>query len=434
MATVIKKISELERLEELTSSSNVIIEENGKAKRFSAANLGKVKTVNGVEPDENGNIEVEVGFGGGGVSAQPDWNQNDESAADYVKNRTHYITITDKELLPETLFSNDDEGCAVVDYVDFEGINTATVTYDGKEYVCEVKKETNPNSYMYYLGNRTLGWGGEGAPDTGEPFYVEQWCELFEGEWDRSTIVCAADDSSHTVKIVCAVEDVKKIDENYIPDTIARVADIEAMLGNLNSASDKATYVEWNVNREYEFAPSPAGDALVKLSETVPGVDSIIGATFVVTLAVDGQTMTESAVITSDMVVETDYGYVYGYNEDAGLYFVTAESATIADTVLTRGVWCQNLAKMSGYVEFKIFKEFVTPKVTTAQVGQTIVVKSVDANGKPTEWEAVDIPDANAPKNEFILNSSTEGSAKKFKITVDDNGKLTATEIVESEA
>lgn len=71
MATVIKKISELDHMEELTSSSNVIIEENGEAKRFSAASLGKVKTVNGVEPDENGNIEVEVGGSGGGVSS---WN------------------------------------------------------------------------------------------------------------------------------------------------------------------------------------------------------------------------------------------------------------------------------------------------------------------------------------------------------------------------
>lgn len=32
---------------------------------------------------------------------------------------------------------------------------------------------------------------------------------------------------------------------------------------------------------------------------------------------------------------------------------------------------------------------------------------------------------------EFVLNSSTEGSTKKFKITVDDNGTLTATEITE---
>jgi hypothetical protein len=32
---------------------------------------------------------------------------------------------------------------------------------------------------------------------------------------------------------------------------------------------------------------------------------------------------------------------------------------------------------------------------------------------------------------EFILNSSTEGSTKKFKITVDDSGTLTAVEVVE---
>ncbi len=32
---------------------------------------------------------------------------------------------------------------------------------------------------------------------------------------------------------------------------------------------------------------------------------------------------------------------------------------------------------------------------------------------------------------EFILNSSTEGSTKKFKITVDDTGTLTAVEVVE---
>ena len=32
---------------------------------------------------------------------------------------------------------------------------------------------------------------------------------------------------------------------------------------------------------------------------------------------------------------------------------------------------------------------------------------------------------------EFILNSSTEGSTKKFKITVDDTGALTAVEVIE---
>ena len=35
---------------------------------------------------------------------------------------------------------------------------------------------------------------------------------------------------------------------------------------------------------------------------------------------------------------------------------------------------------------------FVPTLTATAEVGQTIVVKSVDENGQPTEWEAVGIP------------------------------------------
>ena len=36
----------------------------------------------------NGVLSISGGGGGGGV--QPDWNQNDETAADYVKNRPFY--------------------------------------------------------------------------------------------------------------------------------------------------------------------------------------------------------------------------------------------------------------------------------------------------------------------------------------------------------
>ena len=44
------------------------------------------------------------------------------------------------------------------------------------------------------------------------------------------------------------------------------------------------------------------------------------------------------------------------------------------------------------------------------------------------------VADLNAPKTELILISSTSGSSKQFKITIDDEGVITATEIVETEA
>jgi hypothetical protein len=50
-------------------------------------------------------------------------------------------------------------------------------------------------------------------------------------------------------------------------------------------------------------------------------------------------------------------------------------------------------------------------------VGQTIVVKSVDENGKPTEWEAVD---------QFVLTDEDTGA--KYKLSV-SNGKLEMAEV-----
>lgn len=66
-------------------------------------NIPKV-TVNGVTSDENGNIEIEVGS----EQVQTDWNQNDSTQPDYIKNRTHWVegstyhTLNDN-FIPETI-------------------------------------------------------------------------------------------------------------------------------------------------------------------------------------------------------------------------------------------------------------------------------------------------------------------------------------------
>lgn len=43
--------------------------------------------------------------------------------------------------------------------------------------------------------------------------------------------------------------------------------------------------------------------------------------------------------------------------------------------------------------------------IESATVGQTIVVKAVDENGKPTEWEAVNLPKST---NIIVANSVEE--------------------------
>ena len=57
-----------------------------------------VKSVNGVTPDANGNVQIEISSGGsssgssssGSVGGSADWNQDDPNGIGYIANRTHY--------------------------------------------------------------------------------------------------------------------------------------------------------------------------------------------------------------------------------------------------------------------------------------------------------------------------------------------------------
>ena len=55
-----KKLSELEQLTELPESATVLAEVDGEAKRAPTDLLGQVKTVNGVAPDNTGNVQIAI--------------------------------------------------------------------------------------------------------------------------------------------------------------------------------------------------------------------------------------------------------------------------------------------------------------------------------------------------------------------------------------
>ena len=74
-------------------------------------------------------------------------------------------------------------------------------------------------------------------------------------------------------------------------------------------------------------------------------------------------------------------------------------------------------------VSVTVTRNKTIPAPATATVGQILKVKTVDADGKITETEAVTMAE------DVIIQSSTEGSTKKFKITVDDSGTISATEV-----
>lgn len=72
---------------------------------------------------------------GGGGGVQPDWNQNDETQPDYVKNRPIYEK--DGIVLPEQSFNFTSQGVVLAQFEDYFVESTEyKVTFDGTEYTC----------------------------------------------------------------------------------------------------------------------------------------------------------------------------------------------------------------------------------------------------------------------------------------------------------
>lgn len=150
------------------------------------------------------------GGGGSGGGVHPDWNQNDSTAADYVKNRPFYTGNPVETVLVEestVSFYGGPVGFQGTVQSTFSPIlgETYKVSWDGTTYesTC-VNFEDSP-----VIGNLSIiGMGS----DTGEPFLVIP---------KKTTIAVHTADTSafHTLSISqCVAGEVVKIDEKFIPD------------------------------------------------------------------------------------------------------------------------------------------------------------------------------------------------------------------------
>lgn len=113
----------------------------------------------------------------GASSVQPDWNQNDSTQADYIKNRPFYVgDDISTALLPamDLEFNPEDSYMPYVFMTPVpselmqlwsEDWNSATITWDGVEYICEPKSLYGIKA----IGNVELMLG---TGDSGEPFLI----------------------------------------------------------------------------------------------------------------------------------------------------------------------------------------------------------------------------------------------------------------------
>ena len=159
---------------------------------------------------------------GSNVGVQSDWNQNDDTQPDYVKNRPFYTgDPVETETIPATTvtFSKTGKVMSAIwpKNFDFSVGQTYAISWDGTDYVCSCNLINN----IPVLGNlaiRDLG------TDTGEPF-------LFA---NQNTWVVISNDivsdiaTEHSICVKTFVSNIITLEEKYLPPRLTSPLIIDA--------------------------------------------------------------------------------------------------------------------------------------------------------------------------------------------------------------
>lgn len=136
--------------------------------------------------------------GGSGSSVQTDWNQTDETAADFIKNKPFKGKPTWDDVGSEAVVFYDEQNVSFTDMgVEFEissapsAGDTVTVEFDGVIYKLLLQ---DSGLGMLFAGNLGILAGQSGA-------YPEPFCVLFAVDSTEGTIVVVDLSQSHNIKI-----------------------------------------------------------------------------------------------------------------------------------------------------------------------------------------------------------------------------------------
>nr|DAU28818.1 MAG TPA: hypothetical protein [Caudoviricetes sp.] len=191
-------------------------EQDGVNLRYLQNNYNANPTLDGTETELTGVTLNGTKYkvpSGGGSPVQSDYNQNDSTAADYIKNRPFY---SETETILNQTFSTASAGGVNIwatqdNVIQFNEGDTVKVAFWGKEYIREVRAYND----VLYVGNLHLVGI---SLDTGEPFAVANiyfpagLTNIVAG----TSIATAEAQTNATITI--EQEIIKSIDAKFIPD------------------------------------------------------------------------------------------------------------------------------------------------------------------------------------------------------------------------
>ena len=314
---------------------------------------------------------------------QPDWNQNDSTAADYVKNRPFYTGSPVETVLVEE---------STVSFAAAHGVymgqlkstfsatvgETYKVSWDGTVYECTCADFSG----MTVIGNLSISGSGS---DTGEPF-------LMNVENGQGTEIYTVDTSaSHTLSISGFALEVVKIDEKYLPDTIATKSEVEVAQNTANSNKEVihsafSSAVTFTFDKQTSGRDTFAFNAFnyYKISDFNPSPENVISFE-----GTNGLGDEYSTINTGNNCVE------YGF-------FIVVASAGACSLAISETTTKNFIAPSAGL--YAMYTEGNTR--LTAGTGQFTLMQM----------------------DGLTIKSSTANSTKKFRITIDDSGVIFATD------
>lgn len=323
--------------------------------------------------------------GGGGGGAQSDWAAS-EGQPGHILNRPFYAEIQDVTVLePITLTALEEmDGMAPIGApMDVYDGMVCTVTYNGTDYACTATPIADAGLSYWYLGNPSF-FGDEGTEGTDLPFGVIAFGPEAAAVMQVPGIaVSFAGDTTFTLGITGIKEVVHPVPKKFMADVRSQ----KKIILNLDTIESNMPIAD--------TADMDTGEIQAALSVIYKGAEHAV-------LIVDRE----------ETFIE-EYGFIY-----RKIDFLIAHQSSYSGYQLHGVSTCR---WDTNGISVKYEKTFAQP-FTDQQATVPCLYARMPGESEP-QWRRI----TDTYLDAIVLKSTTAGSYKKFKLTVNDQGELKTT-------
>ena len=370
------------------------------------------------------------------------------------RNQFFGIKMTETEIMPEqtlTFIDNKDEGVRIFDgHATLNGDNIVLgEIYDVKIDDALYKVECRDVNGMQILGNATfVVTGNPSYNDTGEPFAIRLF---FDGENSGMFGMTTLEAGDHTISINGLTRTIIKIPKIFLPDDIGGGSSVQSDWNQTDTtASDyiknkptisEQVQVDWNQTNIHDKSyiknkPNVIGAKGTGLYSEIfnyPSNHMNKNTASGEASHAEGIKTTASGKYSHAEGMETK---AEGYQSHSEGFKTTAKGdhshteGSLTSATKTgahaEGIWTI-ASSVYQHVQGQYNIEDTTG--TYAHIVGNGTKETARSNAHTLDWSGNAWYAGTVEGTAMIVKSSTSGSSKRFKITVDDSGAITATEI-----